>query len=224
MSNRKAGGDDDEKGGSKREGFPRFLLEGFDVAKMRALAAPLRLRVLAVLCDRVASPSDIARELNVDVKPVSYHVRVLKESGLVEQAHISPAGGNIERFYRAAAPTLFPPRTWDGLPLAVREGRSPHILQAFFEDARQSMQAGVFDSDGALSWTPLILDQEGLGELNQMTHAFEDAVLDVQKRASARFNAKGTDLERLSTTVFLSSFQSARSPAEEKKASARLRR
>ena len=46
------------------------------------LAHPLRIHILRVLQDRVASPSELADELQAKLPNVSYHVRFLEKLGL----------------------------------------------------------------------------------------------------------------------------------------------
>jgi len=48
-----------------------------------AMAHPLRVRILAILDEGRASPSDLATHLGVPVENVAYHVRVLRQYGLV---------------------------------------------------------------------------------------------------------------------------------------------
>jgi DNA-binding transcriptional ArsR family regulator len=112
---------------------------------MHALSKRERVRIFAILCERVASPKRLSEELHEGLSQVSYHVGVLRECGLIVEDHKVPRRGAVEHFYRAAAPTLIPPDAWDHLPPAVRKAISWSILQEFFADASASIEAGVFD-------------------------------------------------------------------------------
>lgn len=194
---------------------------------MHALARPERVRILEILSERVASPKEIAEELNGDLSNVSYHVTVLRDCGLIVEDHAVPRRGAIQRYYRLPAPTLIPPNAWDDLPSGVRKGISPCIVQEFLADASASMEAGVFDdAPGELSWTPLILDARGSEEVGQLARDFLESILDVQANATKRLSKRGTKeaVDAVSATVFLASFLSARSPKEGMKASATKRR
>jgi DNA-binding transcriptional ArsR family regulator len=193
---------------------------------MKALAHPLRLQILAILAERVASPKEISVELGEDLSQISYHVVVLRECGLIAEDHEAPRRGAVAHFYRAAAPTLIPPGSWDNLPPILRKGVSVSILQHFFEDASASMEAEVFDrSPGELSWTPLILDSLGVEEFGRLARDFLDSVLELQAKTSQRLpKQSGKVPDATSATVFLASFLSARSPEENKRASATKRR
>ena len=68
---------------------------------VKALAHPLRVRALAILTERDASPSELAEELGEPLGNVSYHVRLLHELGLIELVRTTPRRGAIEHHYRA---------------------------------------------------------------------------------------------------------------------------
>ena len=197
-----------------------------DCAWMKAMSKELRVRIFAILCERVASPKEVSDELNVSLSQASYHVSVLRKGRLIVEDHKVPRRGAVEHFYKALAPTLIPPNAWDHLPPAVRKAISLGILQGFFEDAASSLEAGVFDAaPGELSLTPLILDALGIEGLGRLARGFLESVLELQADASKRLaSPNGKRVKPTSATVFLASFLSARSPGEGKRASATKRR
>ena len=69
-----------------------------DPRLVKALAHPLRVRILGVLQDRVASPSDLAEELKAPLGNVSYHVRILAQLGLLKLVKKRPRRGAIEHY------------------------------------------------------------------------------------------------------------------------------
>jgi DNA-binding transcriptional ArsR family regulator len=52
-----------------------------DPQRERALAHPLRVRILETLRQRPATPEELAEELDVGVDVVTYHSRVLTRAG-----------------------------------------------------------------------------------------------------------------------------------------------
>ncbi len=68
-------------------------------AVQRALAHPVRAQILVELEKRAASPSQLARVVGASVGVVSYHVRVLAESGLAELVGTVPKRGALQHFY-----------------------------------------------------------------------------------------------------------------------------
>ena len=70
------------------------------VQGQRAMAHPMRGRILAALDGRELSPVELARELGATLGVVSYHVRVLAEAGVVELARTTARRGAIQHHYR----------------------------------------------------------------------------------------------------------------------------
>lgn len=68
---------------------------------INGLSHPVRARVLAILDQREASPKEIADLLGEKLSNVSYHVRVLRDSGLIELVGTSPRRGALEHHYRS---------------------------------------------------------------------------------------------------------------------------
>jgi DNA-binding transcriptional ArsR family regulator len=70
-----------------------------DAAK--ALAHPLRARILEALAGEPRSPNELAVEFGEPLGNVSYHVLVLRDLGMVELVDTAPRRGAVEHFYRA---------------------------------------------------------------------------------------------------------------------------
>lgn len=71
------------------------------VDEARAIAHPIRVRILEVLAGRTASPSEIAKEIGEGVSNVSYHIKVLRTYGGIKMVREEPVRGAVEHFYRA---------------------------------------------------------------------------------------------------------------------------
>src|SRR4051794_40428659 len=84
----------------RRDRPPEETLEA-RIAK--ALAHPLRARILERLGERVASPGHLAAELGAPLGVVSYHVRMLHDYECVELVRTEPRRGALQHFYRATA-------------------------------------------------------------------------------------------------------------------------
>jgi DNA-binding transcriptional ArsR family regulator len=67
---------------------------------LRALAHPLRLRMLSLLAGSAMSAAELARELEVAHASASYHLRQLEQADLVEVAEERSHRGGQERRYR----------------------------------------------------------------------------------------------------------------------------
>jgi DNA-binding transcriptional ArsR family regulator len=74
-----------------------FKGEGLD---LRAVAHPLRLRMLSLLSGEQLSASDIARRLGESAANVSFHLRKLHEVGLVDLVGEQRVRGGVAKLYR----------------------------------------------------------------------------------------------------------------------------
>src|SRR3954451_8310737 len=68
-----------------------------------AYGHPLRARALMILGGRTASPKEIAEEVGEPLGKVSYHIRELKKTGLIELVETDGSRGGVQHFYRATA-------------------------------------------------------------------------------------------------------------------------
>ncbi len=72
-----------------------------DQRLIKSLGHPVRTRALEILNERVASPSELAKELNEPLGNVAYHVKILEENNAIELVRTAPVRGALEHFYSA---------------------------------------------------------------------------------------------------------------------------
>ena len=77
-------------------------LHSLDPRLAKALSNDVRARALELLVEGEKSPKLIAAELDLDLRSVAYHVRVLKKLGCIELVETLPRRGAVEHVYRAA--------------------------------------------------------------------------------------------------------------------------
>jgi DNA-binding transcriptional ArsR family regulator len=76
------------------------------VREARALAHPLRVRILRLCWQQELTNKQLADRLDRDPGTVLYHVRQLADAGLLEQAPVRAGdSGALEKPYRSASPT-----------------------------------------------------------------------------------------------------------------------
>jgi DNA-binding transcriptional ArsR family regulator len=78
-----------------------------DSRVVKAYAHPLRVEILRLLEDRVASPTELATELGAPLSNTSYHVRRLEELGLIELRGRILRRGAVEHRYAARVHTSY---------------------------------------------------------------------------------------------------------------------
>ncbi|MDP9293106.1 MAG: helix-turn-helix domain-containing protein [Actinomycetota bacterium] len=138
---------------------PRFV---------KAMSHPLRVRILALLDERTASPNEIFQVLGGSLGTVAYHVRTLHQLGLIELVHETRVRGAVEHHYRALARPRVTDEAWAQAPPIAKQAAVGSTLQMIDEYARASAAAGGFDRpDAALVRMGLRLDREGWQELGR---------------------------------------------------------
>jgi len=168
---------------------------GVNQSLVKALAHELRVEILAILNERMASPNELAKELNEGLSQVSYHVKVLKDYNCIELVKTEPRRGAVEHYYRASSRAFLTDRDWRELPDTVRTGMSADLFQAVVDDAIAAMESGTFDerTDRHLSWTPLILDQQGWEEVRDALGSTLKVVLDAHAESAKRLSRSGEE-------------------------------
>jgi DNA-binding transcriptional ArsR family regulator len=168
---------------------------GVDQRLVKALAHELRVQILTILNERMASPNELAKELDEGLSQVSYHVKVLRDYECIELVKTEPRRGAVEHYYRATSRAFLTDRDWKRLPASVKPGMSAKLMQLIINDAAMSLQEGTFDAreDRHLSWTPVILDDKGWSDLTKAIAANLDEVMKIQKQSAARLTKSGED-------------------------------
>lgn len=105
-------------------------------AEVRALAHPLRLRIIRLLYDADRSNKELAERLHEDPATVLYHVRTLEKTGFLRAAGTRRgARGSVEKLYRSTG------KSWKidvdhGLPGANRVTEA--TIGAFLAELRDA--------------------------------------------------------------------------------------
>jgi DNA-binding transcriptional ArsR family regulator len=141
---------------------------GLDGRTLKALAHPLRFRVLARLNRGVASPVEIARELGVPVGRVSHHVRTLAALGAIELVRTRPRRGAVEHFYRATLPARFSDEDWARVPPSARQAIDAANLTDLLAVLHSAAPTGFEHPRSHLSYAPLELDEQAMRELSDL--------------------------------------------------------
>jgi DNA-binding transcriptional ArsR family regulator len=175
----------------------------------KALSHPLRAHVLAILNERVASPNQIANELEEPLGNVSYHVKTLAEMGCIELVKTEPRRGAIEHFYRAVVRPFFSDKDWKRLPPSARQGISDATLQLIWEDTSDALDAGTFDgrTDRHLSRSRLSLDQTGWKQVNDLLVETMNRVRGIEAECAERRSGNGE--AGINTKMVLMHFESS---------------
>jgi DNA-binding transcriptional ArsR family regulator len=158
-----------------------------DPRYVKALAHPLRIRILAMLADRVASPVQLAAHLDATLGTVAYHVRTLHSLGLVELVDTRQRRGATEHYYRAREHPQFPDDAWAGLAPVAKQRMLSAILQQIGQYVTSSAAAGGFDhADAHMTRMTLRLDDRGFKQLAAASRKWLREAERIEEAAAAR--------------------------------------
>jgi DNA-binding transcriptional ArsR family regulator len=187
----------------------RSSLDLVDPRIAKALSHPMRARILMILNERVASPNEIADDIDERLPNVSYHVRALLDLGCIELVDTAQRRGAIEHYYRAVVRPFFSDSDWKRIPRSGRQAISDSILQILWEDLSDSIKSGTFEArtDRHLTHSRMLLDEEGWSELTKYLGGVLAEVEKIESRSKARLK-KSSDGAAIPTTFALMHFES----------------
>jgi DNA-binding transcriptional ArsR family regulator len=164
-------------------------------ALVRALGHPIRVSALTILTEGVASPKQIATELDMPLSNVSYHVRVLDELGLIQIVEEENVRGSVAHFYRAVQREVITHSDWQRLNSKVRSAFSGQVMEALIADAAGSLASGHFDrrEDRHLSRTRMVLDEKGWQRVADIQGKALQAILKEEKAAAGRLSRSSSE-------------------------------
>lgn len=164
-----------------------------DAALGAIVAHPVRCRLLTIFAERVASPNEIAQRLNMPVGDVSYHVRTLKDAGVIELVDERPVRGSTEHFYRAVMKPLLSDDDYERMSIEERVNVARHAFQYTAADASVACETGKLGErhDHHVSRVPFAIDEKGWKELGEVYRDALVRVLEIQSDASVRLSETG---------------------------------
>jgi DNA-binding transcriptional ArsR family regulator len=161
-----------------------------DPRLVKGLAHPLRIHILRVLENRVASPSEIAEEIGAPLGNVSYHVRFLARVGLIELTSTKPRRGAVEHYYRAVARVSVTDQAWAQVPEVVKSGMISATLDQAGRVIGAAASSGGFDrSDAVVARREMVLDQQGFAQLASELTGLLERVKEIERDSAKRLEA-----------------------------------
>jgi DNA-binding transcriptional ArsR family regulator len=135
---------------------------------VKALAHPLRIQILGILEQRVASPNELSRELDASLGTVSYHVRELARYGMVKLVKKTPRRGAIEHYYRAEERPRVSDAGWAQSPQVVKDALVRSALEQMSTFVNAAASSGGFNAEEAhLNRVQLTVDEKGWKDLSE---------------------------------------------------------
>ena len=145
---------------------------------LKAVGHPVRHEILAILVAGEASAKELAARLKMPLSNVSYHVKVLRELGLLVLVRETPRRGAVERHYRADKKS--PAAAWEGL-------------------ARNSVKPSPAGAN--IDGRTLTLDKKGRTAIAAATKSFIKEVDKIEADAAKRTASGRAEANRVSVAV-----------------------
>ena len=166
------------------------LVDIDDPRVVKALAHPIRMKILGILDERTATPKELAGALGLPLENVSYHVRTLKDFGFIKLEKTRQVRGAVEHHYKLAARPQIGNKLWEELPRVVKEALTDASIATLIEDVGRAAQQGGFDrAESHQAHFSLVLDEQGVKEVEAILSDAEDRI----ERASQEAQKRVTD-------------------------------
>jgi DNA-binding transcriptional ArsR family regulator len=185
-----------------------------DPRLVRALAHPLRVRILAVLDEQQASPSALAERLGVPLGNIAYHVRTLQSLGFLRLVKETPRRGSIEHHYTTVARPVISDEAWSQVPDIVKRAMVGAALQQAGEAVTAAAADGGFDRpEMHLSRSTLTVDQQGRETLSHALRDLLELIGEVERESAERLAAAAQPGQP--ATVVMMLFETAHAPVQQ---------
>jgi DNA-binding transcriptional ArsR family regulator len=182
-----------------------------DPRYVKAMSHPLRVRILAMLDERTASPVELAGWLAASLGTVAYHVRTLERIGLVELVSETRVRGAVEHHYRSCGRPQVSDEAWAAAPAIAKQAAVSASLQTIDAYARASSAAGGFDHGNShLTRTQLTLDPRGWSDLSRACLRLLDQVDRIDEAAKQRIERNPHTGDTNDVALVMMLFEAAR--------------
>jgi DNA-binding transcriptional ArsR family regulator len=166
-----------------------------DPRLVRALSHPLRVRIMGLLEQRTATPKQMSEALGVNLENLAYHVRTLRDFGLIELERSEQVRGAVAHHYRARARPRVTARAWEQLPEISKRAMIGAALEQLGELVSAAAVQGCFSRpESHMSRRPLFLDEEGFNEASRIVSETLDELTAVERRARKRIKRGAAEI------------------------------
>jgi DNA-binding transcriptional ArsR family regulator len=179
-----------------------------DPRYVKAMSHPVRVRIMAMLSERKASPNELAQWLGTTLGATAYHVRTLHKLGLIELVDETRVRGAVEHHYKAKARPKVTEENWSKASPVAKQAAVGSQLRMLEDHTNASAAAGGFDrAEAVIERKTARVDERGWTALAAEAQKFLDRVEKIEADAAKRL-AKSGDGEGIDAGVVLLSFES----------------
>jgi DNA-binding transcriptional ArsR family regulator len=165
-----------------------------DPRYVKAMSHPVRVRLMAMLTERKASPNELAAWLGTTLGSTAYHVRALHKLGLIELVDEARRRGAVEHYYKAKALPNVTAESWSKASPVAKQATIGSRLKMVENHTNASAAAGGFDRrDALLERMTVRVDEKGWTALAAEGARFLQRVERIGTEATKRLTKAGGD-------------------------------
>jgi DNA-binding transcriptional ArsR family regulator len=170
---------------------------------------PLRRRLWDAITEHPISPRELADHLRLPVNEVAYHVRRLRDLGVIEPAGTRPVRGATQHFYRALRRPHLSTEEVATLDPEDTTASATHLLQLEFADCAAALESGklIGRPEHYVFRFPVNVDEEGWQELHDIVAETADRLYEAEARCVDRRRERDEESEPVSVVVHLNLFE-----------------
>lgn len=173
----------------------------------KAYAHPLRIEIMGLLDNRVASPVQLAAELGASLPTTSYHVRQLASLNLIKLVKRRQTRGSIEHFYTASVRPRMYDEIWSRIPSIVKRAIIGGRLSQLGKEVFAAAEVGGFErEDIHLTRTRMTLTRDGWDEVSEHLAGVLERLDEIKARDAERV-AADPDTAAIEATAVMMLFE-----------------
>lgn len=145
--------------------------------QVRAIADPLRIRILNVLCENTMTTKQVAERLGENVNKLYHHVETLEAAGLIKLVKTKKNRGTLEKYFQAVAkhftlsPVLFEVRLDDD---ETSELTFSSALQATLTELKESLAQKLIKTSNGRHFFARQYVRASRKQIEQLEQQFQD--------------------------------------------------
>jgi DNA-binding transcriptional ArsR family regulator len=177
----------------------------------KAMAHPLRVKIVEMLNEEPAAPVDISRRLDVPLPNLSYHFRTLLELECIEEIQREQKRGSIKTTYKSRVDLVWGDLCFSGMNSKARSAITTTTLANCASRVSDAIWEGTYDArdDLHLSLQTGLVDEDGFDEIATLASALMNRFQEVVAECSDVAGEKGRDV-RFPATLAMTAFESPR--------------
>jgi hypothetical protein len=150
---------------------------------------------MGVLEQRTATPKDLSQTLGVGLENLAYHVRALRDFGLIELERSEQVRGAVAHYYRARARPRITARAWEQLPDISKRAIVGAALEQLGALVSAAAEQGCFARpESHMSRRPLALDEQGFLEASSILSRTLDELSAVERESQTRIASGASEV------------------------------